>query len=361
MYHVIRITASCLSYEYHTHYLEIQIYFTLYKPMSTTEGTTTEKSCCKFEGFKVPYILTWKNPYETGVLLAKILVIFAIGIKMTPRCFFKLFFYSIGSLSALEAISKAVTGTGIVSSMQPSRFLFLSDYMVDDFASHLSCVFRRLTVGFMHLIDARNPCQGIRLSAAAFVIYILLGVFSVRNLIFTIIISAFSLPPLYIANKEIIDQGINQTIAQAHELTRSISTKVHEKAGKQIDCVKNLVGPILGPRGGFPGHANVSPIGEVPTAAAKPTEHTSTKTPTTEELKDLTKDYDSVPTLVGNVSLNKEKSTDVTAEDLKELTNKYDSVPTLSGNVPIDHTKLNATIDAGAAEAEAAKAASSSN
>lgn len=301
--------------------------------MSTPE-TTKPSADKKFTGLEFPYALTWKNPYETGVLLTKVLVGFAIAAKLTPQLFFRLFYLTVGALSLAEAATKLVTGTGVVSTLQPSRFLFLSDYEIDDYASCVTCAVRRATAVSLSLVDARDPWKGLQLSFGAYFVYQLLKVFSLRNLVFVLIIGAFSLPPLYLALKTEIDDTVEHLRVQALEGVDAASTKLHEKAGKQIDFVKNL----LGPRGGFPGHANPSPVGEVPTAAAKPTEFTATSA-------------DATP------AANAASTTTPSATELKDITAHFDSVPTLVGNVPVDHAKLNASIDAGKAESDARAAA----
>lgn len=301
------------------------------------ENNSSKPCCCKFTGINVPYILTWKNPYETGVALAKALVAFTIFVKITPQLFLKYFFIVIGSLSVIEVASKAISGTGIVSSLQPSRFLFISDYALDDYASCVTCTIRRIASDAVRLIDARSPCYGVRLAATAFFVYQVLKIVSLRNLVFVSIISAFSLPPLYLANKKQVDEAVEHFRIQSCEVVDSVKAKVHEKAGKQIDMVKN----VLGPRGGFPGHANPSPVGEVPTAAAKPTEFTQKSAGQDEEV-------------ASSGASVKTSATTPSAAELKDITSQFDSVPTLAGNVPINHAKLNESLEASVAETTAA-------
>lgn len=323
-----------------------------------------------FKGFQVPSILTWKNPFETGVLLAETLGLFLVfGSTFTLRYFLRFASSVVGLLSVVEWASRSVSGQrkGLVSTYQPSRFLPLSENVVNDVASYVAYAFRRLTFGIQHLLDARDPAKGLRLAGLLYGSYILLWIFSLKALLLSGIIVAFSVPPLYLQFKPEVDKAISQILAHLHEHAKNASTQIHAKAGPQIEFVKKLVGP----RGGFDTTKNVSPIGEVPTAAAKPTQYTSQK-PSSLNTSPLatsglssshsTESPSNAPTpgvahtnpanVVKPVNVNTNPTSANQIPD--DLFKSFDTVPTLAGNVPIDHQKLSAALAADKAKAEGA-------
>lgn len=335
---------------------------------SSFTANATSYSSPAFKGFQTPDILTWKNPYDTGILLAEALGLFIVfGSTLTLRYFLKFASSIVGLLSLTEWASRSVSGQrkGLVSTYQPSRFLPLSEKVVNDVASYVAYAFRRLTFGIQHLIDARDPVKGLKLAGALYGTYILLWIFSLKALLLTSIIVAFSVPPLYLQFKPEVDKIIGQIQAHLHEHAKTVSKHFYAKAGPQIEFVRKLVGP----RGGFDTTKNVSPIGDVPTAAAKPTQYTTLKSPSTKVLPFTASDLDlpdlfesrTTPSASGvsnpasTVKPVNVKSNPVTASQIPDdMLRAFDSVPTLAGNVPIDHQELSATLAADKAKAKGA-------
>lgn len=346
---------------------------------STHAATPQVPAGHKFGGFKVPYILSWRNPYETGVLLAEVLGLFVMfSSTLTLRWFLRAAFWIVGAASFVEWGSRTVSGQkqGLVTAYQPSRFLPLSDSVVNDVASYVSYVFRRVIFGIQHVLDARDPEKGFKLAGLFYVLYVFLGLLKLRTLLLTAIVLSFSLPPLYLQFKTEVDDVITKVQAHVHEHLKQLHAKAHAKAGPQIDYVKKLVGP----RGGFPGTANASPVGETPTAAAKPTAYTSGSSTSGSGATSSARDssahntgFSSGPSLdstlgtpsgshFGSPSASGpisglEATADKTPFGSHESKSgaqtgsaksgvhddafkNFDSVPTLAGNVPIDHEKL---------------------
>lgn len=338
--------------------------------MSTTSTIPTGNSQpatkkAHFSGFQVPYILSWKNPYETGTLLAETLGIFAVfSSTLSLRVFLKLASTIIGLFSIVEWGSRAISGQrqGLILNYKPSRFLPLSDSVVNDVANYVSYAFRRVIFGIEHLVDARKPVCGLQLAAGLYVAYFFLGIFSLKTLVLASIIIAFGLPPLYLEYKTEVDDAINEYHAKAHQQAKVLGDKIYEKVGPQIEQVRKIVGP----RGGFPGSANVSPIRDVPTAAAKPTAYTSTAStsqssaaPTHSSKSETsgpthyaaTPSTGSVPVTYESITTSSPNSTTTTttahstsAADAADVLKTYDSVPTLVGTVPVDQKKVNAIL-----------------
>lgn len=363
-------------------------------PSTTSTIPTAKKS--HFAGFQVPHILSWKNPYETGSLLAEALGIFIVlSSTFSLRFFLKIFSSVIGLFSIVEWGSRAISGQrkGLILNYRPSRFLPLSDSFVHDLTNYLTYSIRRVTHSIEGLVDAREPFHGLQLAALLYATYVLLGLFSLKTLVLLTIVFAFGLPPLYLQFKSQIDELISDLLSKAHKQSKVLHDKIDEKAGPQISQVKKL----FGSRGGFPGTAAVNPIGEVPTAAAQPTAFTSSAahpessatsrsvpsasshsaaTPyasfgSADAVKDAatthtpetaskaagvagTPIYEKTTTTTSpensTTTTTKTTTTTVPADEFKN----FSTVPTLVGNVPIDQEKLEAALSADKAKNEGA-------
>lgn len=371
-------------------------------PSTSTTLPTEKKS--HFSGFQVPHILSWKNPYETGSLLAEALGIFLVlSSTFSLRFFLKIFSTVIGLFSVVEWGSRAISGQrkGLILNYRPSRFLPLSDSFVQDLTNYLTYSIRRVTHSIEGLVDAREPFHGLQLAGLLYATYVFLGLFSLKTLVLLSILFAFGLPPLYLQFKAQIDEIVSELLSKAHKQTKVLHDKIDEKAGPQISQVKKL----FGSRGGFPGTATVNPIGEVPTAAAQPTAYTSSAahpestatsraTPATsannaatpfasfgsaDAVKSAATSHTPETTTVHAPETAAkaagvagapiyEKTTTTTSPDANTTTTtktttttvpadefkNFSTVPTLVGNVPIDQEKLSAALSADKAKNEGA-------
>ena len=306
------------------------------EPATATEPVT-DTSKPTFPGFYVPPILSWRNPTETGILLAETLGLFLVlSSPLSLRLFLKFSAYLIGLLSLVELGSRSVSGKpkGLVTSYQPSRFLPFTDSFVHDVANYVAHIFSRATFGIQHLLDARDPSKGLKLAGAFYVTYILLCLLPLKSLILTAIILTFSLPPLYLQFKPEVDRVVSDLQAKLQEHKKVASDKIYAKAGPHIEKAKKF----------FPVAAAVS----APASAS--TEPTTTATPAAS--KD-TSSFGAVPAS-GAVPSSVSSSASKVAGNPEDAFKNFDSVPTLAGNIPIDQDKLSATLAANRAKAEGA-------
>lgn len=270
--------------------------------MSTSVQSEVPSGKNSYKSAKLPSILTWSNPKETGLLLGQLLLLWTVlSSTFTLRLFLRLSYWVVGALSFAEFASRKLQNskTGVVSSYRPSRFLRIEDKKIDAFAQQVAGSIRKGYSGIEHVVDARDPTKGFSLSAVFWLSYKLLGAFSLKALFLFAIVALFSLPRLYLEFQEPIDNSIEEARKQVSEHVAKGKKLAHEKAGPQIEMVQKLVGTHRD-RGGFPSNngQGVSPLKEVPGSAATNPSATTTGSAAP----------DSVPTFVGKVNLDTEEA-----------------------------------------------------
>jgi len=165
-------------------------------------------------------------------------------------------------------------------------------------------------------------------------LYFLTGFLSASTLILIVAISSFSIPPIYLKFQKEIDELIAHFHKQAGDHYTQIHGQVLKAAGPHLDVAKkhiNTVASAVGiNRGGFP-VGSTGAKQEIPTTPIHPSEIPGApaisvtepvpekKAPklseeATDILKshDATKDYQSVPTILGTVSLDPHESSEPT-------------------------------------------------
>lgn len=327
----------------------------------STQPTTPKSG---FQGFNVPPALSWRNPQETGLLLAESLGIFVVlSSPLTLRLFLRLSFWLVGLFSLIELVSKHLNGQqqGFIAAAKPSRFLPLNHTVANQAANALSNLLRKIISGVENVLDAKNPVKGLKIAAVCRLVYSLLGIFSVKFLVLFSIVLVFGLPPLYLQFKTQVDDAITELRSQASGHAKKVGDAAYAKAGPQIDFVKKLVGN----RGGFPAKANVSPVKDFDGASAKPTAFTSgastspaasaasathaapsapvtSKSPSAAPKSTTTGETVSPSKAAGSIPVEtKTTTTTHTAQVPEDVFSKFDSVPSLAGNIPIDQDKVN--------------------
>lgn len=233
------------------------------------------------------------------MLFVQLLLVWVVfSSTLTLRLFLRLSYWAVGLLSAVEYATRKLNGSksGLVANYRPSRFLRIEDKNIDAFAQHVASGIRRAYGGIEHVVDARNPTKGFGIAAAFWLTYKLLGAFSLKSLFLIAIIGAFAVPRLYLEFQQPIDNALGQGCHHVHQQLAKGKKLAYEKAGPQIEMVQKLIGTHRD-RGGFPSHngKGVAPLKEVPGSAADTSATSSSVAP------------ESVPTFLGNVSLDSEE------------------------------------------------------
>jgi len=279
------------------------------------------------------------------------------------RLTLRLSYWFIGVTGIVELATRYFYGgkSGLVSQYQPSRFITVSQSSIEKYTSR---AIRYLSEG---LSDVRKvfDAEDLSLSLVAFVSvyisYYLTAFLSFSTLLFIAVISAFTIPPLYLQFQTEIDDVVAYVSKEACNGYKEVHKQVKSAAGPHLDAAKtqleNAAAAVGYKRGGFPATpadkkaAPVADPSEIPGPAAETapsgvTSATPTKapklsdngkvnsvdpdshTPKYPKVSDAAADdvasYTSVPTLIGNVSLDPHASSKPIIPD--EVSSAFDHV-----------------------------------
>jgi hypothetical protein len=279
---------------------------------------------------KLPAILTWENPVRSGTVLAEILgVLFVLSCGSLLRLGLKLVYWSIALTGGLEFVTRQIHGSnsGVVSSYRPSRFINVNQAVLEKYTSKaISCV--SCTVSDLKkLLDAEDLGLSLAAFLTVYFAYLLIGCMSIPTILILFTVGAFAVPPLYLKFQKEIDVFIDFLYKEANKRYGELHGHVKKAAAPHLEMARghlNTLAAKVGYNRGFPAtdkSKNV-PVTETPGPAAKIpepvtakqaklSEHaSSTGASLASEASHIIKNnpdvssYESVPTLIGNVSLD---------------------------------------------------------
>lgn len=281
-----------------------------------------------------PPILTWHDPIKSGTLFGELLaILLVLRYGNLLRVSLRLIYWSIGLTTVAEYVSRKFYGSkkGLVSSYKPSRFIGVSQSSLEVRATKLAHCFADSFASVKHVIDGEDLCLSSFIFLSAVVGYILTGFLSMSGLLLLTLVSSFSIPPIYLQFQHQIDDLIDVAHKELGDKYDKVHKQVSDAAEPHITKAKthiNKFSSTLGlNRGGFPTTpaekkaAPVSKPEDIPGPAAKAAEpvvkspkisetataadtaatETTSKAPSVAE---VLANADSVPTLIGNVSLD---------------------------------------------------------
>jgi hypothetical protein len=227
--------------------------------------------------------VTWKFPRASAIAFFLIVSgILASQFVNFSRFVFRILWLSFASTATIEAISKLVTGRGIVrynssmisgltySGLKPHQYYQVNKNTFDVLFSEIANVSNFFVLEFQRLLFAEKTAH----TAVAFVIsylaYKLVRYIPLWGLTLVGATMAFTLPPLYLRNQEVIDQHIAHAQNMAAEQANYARNMAGEKVGVVAERAR-VVTSDLGKKAGV----------ELPWSPTKAPATTATTTHTT--------------------------------------------------------------------------------
>ncbi|ANB12195.1 Rtn1p [Sugiyamaella lignohabitans] len=318
---------------------------------STTGAPVTKNSLRS----RLPPVLTWENPVRSGTVLAEILgVLIVLRYANLVRLALRFTYIAIGVTGAAEFATRHLYGssTGFVSSYRPSRFIHLNQASIEKYASCATKAVVHSVNDAKRLLDAEDLSLSLGSFITVFVLYVLTGFLSISTLLIISAVALFAVPPIYLQFQTEIDDLLAHFHKQAHEHYKNAHGQVMNAAGPHLDVAKkhfNNVASAVGiNRGGFPVGSTGSKQ-DIPTKPAEPVDvpggaAITPSTPIPEKkaprlsedasaiLKshEATQNIDSVPTILGNVSLDPHASS--TPHHVPPTTTAQDYISEIADN-----------------------------
>ncbi|GME96545.1 unnamed protein product [Ambrosiozyma monospora] len=152
-------------------------------------------------------LLTWKNPIESAK------VFFGIIITLTLFKYVNvvsLVLYAstlvLAASAFAEFVGRKVTGQGLISKLRPQNTTYLGSF-ADTYASHFVKFVKNFELFLQDVIYSRDVETTAKFSALAFIFYKLTSWFSLWSLSVFFTVVLFTIPPLYLGNKTLIDDS----------------------------------------------------------------------------------------------------------------------------------------------------------
>lgn len=278
---------------------------------------------------KFPAILTWQDPIKSGTVFGQLLaVLLVLRYGNLFRISLRLVYWTVGTIGAVEFVTRKFQGShkGLFSSYKPSRFIGVSQTSLEVHSRRLAQCFADSFADAKQIIDGEDLGLSLFVFIASFIGYILTGFLSISALLLMTLILAFSAPPVYLQFQTQIDELLASVQKELGDKYEQVHKKASDAAGPHIAKAKAHINSLAGNlgvnlnRGGFPStpaDKKVAPVAkpdDIPGPAANPAEpvvkspklsknaaDSSSKAPSVAE---VLANADSVPTLVGNVSLD---------------------------------------------------------
>lgn len=188
-------------------------------------------------------LLTWKDPKKSAITLGSILT-FLLLIKCVNlvALFFRLSTFILLISGVAEYVGKFLTGTGFVTKFKPQPKACVGE-TADYYAPHVVTILKKIELQTQSLYTAVDVETTLRTGVLAFFLYKLTSAFSLWTLAFTSAVLAFTVPPVYLANKEVIDKNILKGVQLGKAKASEAYKTAEVKFGPQIEKAKSAVAP----------------------------------------------------------------------------------------------------------------------
>ncbi|KAG0676263.1 hypothetical protein C6P40_001267 [Pichia californica] len=191
-------------------------------------------------------LLLWKDAKKSGITLLSILS-FLLLIKYVNliSLFFRLSTFLLLISAIAEYTGKILTGTGFVTKFKPEKYKFSIGKIADYYAPHFVTILKKIEIKVEDLYTSVDIESTLKFGGISFLLYKLTSTFSIWSLIFFSTILSFSVPPIYLSNKEIIDKNIIKIVDLSKVKINETYKIVDEKFGPQINKIKDSTAPVL--------------------------------------------------------------------------------------------------------------------
>lgn len=188
-------------------------------------------------------LLTWKDPKKSAITLGSILT-FLVLIKWVNlvALFFRLSTFILLISGVAEYVGKFLTGTGFVTKFKPQPKACIGE-TADYYAPHVVTILKKIELQTQSLYTAVDVETTLRTGVLAFFLYKLTSAFSLWTLAFTSAVLAFTVPPVYLANKEVIDKNILKGVQLGKAKASEAYKTAEVKFGPQLEKAKSAVAP----------------------------------------------------------------------------------------------------------------------
>ncbi|GLI81843.1 hypothetical protein PoHVEF18_010235 [Penicillium ochrochloron] len=245
-------------------------------------------------------LLSWEQPRATAVSYATVIgFIFAARYLPLLRWAFKFLYMSLGLTAAVEIAGQLILKQGIASSFRPRRYYTIPKETQEVILEDLSQLLDFFLIEFQRILFAENVVHTVAAFTAAFTGYWLVRFVPLWGLAVISVTVAYLGPLVYISNREIIDEQINNLQEIISSQTNQLKDLAGERTSHATGALKQYVGEYSHKAQEYIGRRSASPEMTKAPAPVK-TEPVSEPTIKTEDFPEAPK-LEPIPQVVESV------------------------------------------------------------
>lgn len=188
-------------------------------------------------------LLTWKDPVATGKVFGGIVLGLVLLKVNVINYVFYVAYLSLLVSAAAEYIGKLVTGQGFVTKYTahvPSYSKVLNESVlpaVGRFATSFESKIQRI-------IYAQDIELTLKAAGVSYILYTVTSFFSLYTLAIVSVVLAFSLPYLYVQNKDEIDAAVAHYSKLLKQKSSELTDQAHKSVAPHLDTLAKKTGPV---------------------------------------------------------------------------------------------------------------------
>ncbi|OQE18223.1 hypothetical protein PENSTE_c018G01154 [Penicillium steckii] len=205
-------------------------------------------------------LLSWEQPRATAVSYASVIgFIFAARYLPLLRWAFKFLYMSLGLTAAVEVAGHVILKQGIASSFRPRRYYTIPKETTEAVLEDLSQLLDFFLIEFQRILFAENVVHTVAAFTAAFTGYWLIRFIPLWGLAVLAVTTAYIGPLVYISNREIIDEQIENLQSIISSQTNQLKDLAGERTSQATGLMKQYVGDYSSKAQEYMGRRSASP------------------------------------------------------------------------------------------------------
>ncbi|KAJ5544492.1 hypothetical protein N7535_007109 [Penicillium sp. DV-2018c] len=188
-------------------------------------------------------LLSWEQPRATAVSYVSVVgFIFAARYLPLLRWAFKILYMLLGLTAAVEVAGLVVFKRGITSGFRPRRYYTVPKETVEAVLEDLEQLVDFFLIEFQRVLFAENVMHTVLAFTAAFTGYWLIRFVPFWGLAVIAVTTTYFTPLIYISNREVIDEQIQNLQDIIHSQTNQIRDLAGERTSQATGLMKQYVG-----------------------------------------------------------------------------------------------------------------------
>ncbi|KAG9947504.1 hypothetical protein KCU85_g5747, partial [Aureobasidium melanogenum] len=185
-------------------------------------------------------LLSWENPRVTTISFASILT-FIFFTRYVPilKYLFKALYIILGITAAAEVVGKLVMDRGFASRMRPRKYYTIPRETLEASLDDVEQLINFFVIEFQRIMFGENVFVTVGAFFIAFISYFLVKIMPTWGLALLFTTLIYTVPLIYINNREVIDAQIEQASTIISEQTQQVRTIAAEQTQHATDIAKS--------------------------------------------------------------------------------------------------------------------------